>query len=155
MIDPNELLDTCRKLAPQSADPPPTQADLRRAISTAYYAVFHTLAASNAELIAGQPQSSMSAYAWERVYRRLDHGRARNNLRAVLNLLSPSGEFFASTFIELQDLRQEADYDPNFSITRTRTRNIIAQAETAIRNFALLSQEERRLLAAQSMFDRR
>ena len=155
MIDPNELLDTCRKLAPQSADPPPTQADLRRAISTAYYAVFHTLAASNAELIAGQPQSSMSAYAWERVYRRLDHGRARNNLRAVLNLLSPSGEFFASTFIELQDLRQEADYDPNFSITRTRTRNIIAQAETAIRNFAQLTPEERRLLAAQSMFDRR
>ena len=155
MIDPNELLDTCRKLAPQSADPPPTQADLRRAISTAYYAVFHTLAASNAELIAGQPQSSMSAYAWERVYRRLDHGRAQNNLRAVLNLLSPSGEFFASTFIELQDLRQEADYDPNFSITRTRTRNIIAQAETAIRNFAQLTPEERRLLAAQSMFDRR
>ena len=34
-----------------------------RAISTAYYALFHTLAASNAELIAGQPQSSMFYYA--------------------------------------------------------------------------------------------
>ena len=115
MIDPQELIDTCRKLA--AATPPPSEADLRRAISTAYYAVFHTLAASNAELIAGQPRSSMSAYAWERVYRRLDHGRARNNLRAVLNLLSPPGAFFVSTFIELQDLRQEADYDPNFTIT--------------------------------------
>ena len=92
MIDPQELIDTCRKLAPAAATPPPSEADLRRAISTAYYAVFHTLAASNAELIAGQPQSSVSAYAWERVYRRLDHGRARNNLRAVLNLLSPGGE---------------------------------------------------------------
>ena len=155
MIDPNEILDTCRKLAPRSTDPPPTPADLRRAISTAFYAVFHTLAASNAELIAGQPQSTISAYAWERVYRRLDHGRARNNLRAVLNLLSPPGAFFARTFIESQDLRQEADYDPNFSITRTRTRNIITQAETAIKDFARLTQEERRLLAAQSMFDRR
>ena len=155
MIDPSELLGTCRKLVPQSADPPPTQADLRRAISTAYYAVFHTLAASNAELIAGQPQSSISTYAWERVYRRLDHGRAQNNLRAVLNLLSPPGAFFARTFIELQGMRQEADYDPNFSITRTRTLNTIAEAETAIRNFAQLTQEERRLLAAQSMFDRR
>ncbi len=155
MIDPQELIDTCHKLAPQSAAPPPSQADLRRAISTAYYAVFHTLAASNAELIAGQPQSSMSAYAWERVYRRLDHGRARNNLRAVLNLLSPSGEFFASAFIDLQDLRQEADYDPNFSISYSDAVNIIAQAETAIRNFAQLTQEERRLLVAQSMFDRR
>ena len=153
MIDPQELIDTCRKLA--AATPPPSEADLRRAISTAYYAVFHTLAASNAELIAGQPQSSMSAYAWERVYRRLDHGRARNNLRAVLNLLSPPGAFFVSTFIELQDLRQEADYDPNFTITYLNTVNIIAHAETAIRDFALLTQEERRLLAAQSMFDRR
>ena len=155
MIDLQELIDTCHKLVPQSADPPPSQADLRRAVSIAYYAVFHTLAASNAELIAGQPQSSMSAYAWERVYRRLDHGRARNNLRAVLNLLSQTGEYFARTFIDLQDLRQEADYDPNFSITRTITLNAIAQAETAIRNFVQLTQEERRLLAAQSMFDRR
>ena len=117
MIDPNELIATCYKLVPQSADPPPSEADLRRAVSAAYYAVFHTLAASNAELIAGQPQSGISAYAWERVYRRLDHGRAQNNLRAVLNLLSPAGENFARAFIELQDLRREADYDPNFSIT--------------------------------------
>ena len=153
MIDPQELIDTCRKLA--AASPPSSEADLRRAISTAYYAVFHTLAASNAELIAGQPQSSMSAYAWERVYRRLDHVRTRNNLRAVLSLLSPSGENFASTFIELQDLRQEADYDPNFTITHLNTVNTIARAETAVRDFAQLTQEERRFLAAQSMFDRR
>jgi hypothetical protein len=128
---------------------------MRRAISTAYYAVFHTLAASNAELIAGQPQSSMSSYAWQRVYRRLDHGRAQTNLRAALNLLSQTGENFARTFIDLQALRQEADYNPNASISRSDTLNIIAQAETAISDFAHLPQEERRLLAAQSMFDRR
>jgi hypothetical protein len=155
MIDPLELIDTCYKLVPQAATPPPSQADMRRAISTAYYAVFHTLAASNAELIAGQPQSSMSSYAWQRVYRRLDHGRAQTNLRAALNLLSQTGENFARTFIDLQALRQEADYNPNASISRSDTLNIIAQAETAISDFAHLPQEERRLLAAQSMFDRR
>ena len=155
MIDPQELIATCHKLVPAAATSPPSEADLRRAISTAYYAVFHTLAASNAELIAGQPQSSISAYAWERVYRRLDHGRARNNLSAVLNLLSPTGENFARTFIELQDLRQEADYNPNAAIVHSDAVNVIGQAETAIRDFALLSQEERRLLVAQSMFDRR
>ena len=155
MIDPQELIATCRKLAPQSADAPPTQADLRRAISTAYYAVFHTLAVSNAELIAGQPQSGISAYAWERVYRRLDHGRAQNNLRAVLHMLSQTGENFARTFIELQDLRQEADYNPNAAIVHSDAVNVIGQAETAIRDFAQLAQEERRLLVAQSMFDRR
>ena len=155
MIDPNELIATCYKLVPQSATPPPSDADLRRAISAAYYAVFHTLAASNAELIAGQPQSGISAYAWERVYRRLDHGRARNNLRAILNLLSPAGENFARTFIELQNLRLEADYNPNATIISSDAVNAIAQAETAIRDFAQLTQEERRLLVAQSMFDRR
>lgn len=155
MIDPNELIATCHKLVPQSTDPLPSEADLRRAVSTAYYAVFHTLAASNAELIAGQPQSGVSAYAWERVYRRLDHGRAQNNLRAVLNLLSPAGENFARAFIELQNLRLEADYNPNAVIIRSDAVNAIAQAKTAIGNFAQLTQEERRLLVAQSMFDRR
>ena len=155
MIDPLELIATCYKLASPAAMPPPSEADLRRAISTAYYAVFHTLAASNAELIAGLPQSDMSSYAWERVYRRLDHGRAQNNLRAVLTHLSPNGGNFARTFINLQELRQDADYDPNTPINLSDTLNMIAQAETAIRDFALLSEEERRFIAAQSLFDRR
>ena len=155
MINPQELIDTCHKLVPTVPARPPSQADMRRAISTAYYALFHTLAVSNAELIAGQPQSNMSSYAWERVYRRLDHGRAQNNLRAVFNLMSQSGENFARTFIDLQDQRQDADYNPNARVTRSDTINIIAQAQTAIRDFAQLTHEERRLLAAQSMFDRR
>ena len=155
MIDPQELIDTCYKLVPAATSPQPSQADMRRAISTAYYALFHTLAASNAELIAGQPQSHISSYAWERVYRRLDHGRAQNNLRAVLNLLSQSGTNFARTFIDVQRERQEADYNPNTEIVRSDATNIIARAQIAIRDFAQLTQEERRLLAAQSMFDRR
>ena len=155
MIDPQELINTCHKLVPSVAGSPAPQADMRRAISTAYYALFHTLAASNAELIAGQPQSNISSYAWERVYHRLDHGRARNNLRSALNLLSQRGANFARTFIELQDQRQEADYNPNALVTHSDTINIISQADTAIRDFAQLTQEERRLLAAQSMFDRR
>ena len=155
MIDPQELIATCYKLVPPAAFPPPSQADMRRAISTAYYALFHTLAASNAELIAGQPQSNISSYAWERVYRRLDHGRAQNNLRTALNLLSQGGVNFARAFIDLQDRRQEADYDPNTQVVRSNALNIIARAQIAIRDFTQLTQEERRLLAAQSMFDRR
>ena len=155
MIDPRELIATCYKLASPAVIPPPSEADLRRAISAAYYAVFHTLAASNAELIAGLPQSDMSSQAWERVYRRLDHGRAQNNLRAVLPYLSPSGANFARTFIDLQRLRHEADYNPNAAIDLADTLNTISLAETAIRDFAQLTEEERRFIAAQSLFDRR
>ena len=97
----------------------------------------------------------MSSYAWERVYRRLGHGRAQNNLRAALDLLSQRGENFARAFIDLQDQRQEADYNPNAQVVHSDTINIIAQAQTAIRDFVQLTQEERRLLAAQSMFDGR
>ena len=155
MIDPQELIATCYRLVPQAAIPPSSEADMRRAISTAYYAVFHTLAASNADLIAGRPQSDMSTQAWERVYRRLGHGRAQNNLRTILRQLSRHGENFARTFVELQQLRQEADYDSNAVVTHSDTVNSIELAETAISAFAQLSEEERRFLAAQSLFDRR
>ena len=155
MIDPRELIATCYKLVSQTGTSSPSEADLRRTISTAYYAMFHTLAASNAELIAGPFRSDMSSQAWERVYRRLDHGRAQNNLRTILGQLSLNGENFARTFIDLQGLRQEADYDPGFSITGTRVVNLIELAETAISAFTQLSEEERRFIAAYSLFDRR
>ncbi len=155
MIDPQELIDACYKLVPQPATVQPSKADMRRAISTAYYALFHALAASNADLIAGHPQSNLSSYAWERVYRRLDHGRAQNNLRGILNRLSQTGQSFARTFIDLNEQRNEADYNPNASITRYDTLNTISRAQTALGDFAQLSPEERRLLAAQSLFDNR
>ena len=79
--------------------------------------MFHTLAASNAELIAGQRSLPCRPTPGSVCYRRLDHGRAQNNLRGVVNQLSPPGESFARTFIDLQGVRQQADYDPNFSIT--------------------------------------
>jgi hypothetical protein len=151
MIDPHELIDTCHKLVAL----PPSDADIRRAISTAYYALFHTLAASNADLVAGEPSSAMSRHAWERVYRRLEHGMARNNLRAGLNLLSQNGDDFVRIFIETQGHRLQADYDPNAQLNLSLAVNIITRADAAIRSFALLTEEERRFLAAQSMFNSR
>ena len=97
---------------------------MRRAISTAYYAVFRTQAVSNAQLFAGQPATSLSTIACERVYRPLDHGRAQRNLRKVVNQLS----------------RQGARFD---------------RAQTAVNQFAQLSQDEQRFMAARSMFDKR
>ena len=151
MIDPQELIDTWRKLV----NPPTSDADIRRAISTAYYAPFHTLAASNAELIANQPNSSRSAHVWDRVYRRLEHGKARNNLSVNRNLLSQSGHDFVRIFTDAQGYRMQADYDPNAQLNLSLVVNIITQADTAVRNFNQLDEEERRFLAAQSMFDRR
>ena len=47
-MTPHDLMQAARALAER-----PTQAWLRRAVSTAYYAMFHTLAASAADLFLG------------------------------------------------------------------------------------------------------
>ena len=59
----------------------PTEEALRRAISTAYYAMFHALATSNADCIVGSIHDPTSRHAWDRVYRGLEHGIARIQLR--------------------------------------------------------------------------
>ncbi len=52
----------------------PTQANLRRAVSTAYYAVFHSLAQTAADMLIGRKRTS----DWHQVYRALEHGNAKN-----------------------------------------------------------------------------
>ena len=48
-MNPRDLIETARRLV-ESGAAQPTQADLRRAVSTAYYALFHCLAAATADL---------------------------------------------------------------------------------------------------------
>jgi hypothetical protein len=52
---------------------------LRRAISTAYYAMFHTLATSNANLVV-RTKTAANQSAWTTTYRSLRHFRAENPL---------------------------------------------------------------------------
>ena len=66
-----------RALTPEPPATHPTQAAVRRAVSDAYYAAFHALAASNADTLIGVAQDQLTTGAWVRVYRGLDHGRAR------------------------------------------------------------------------------
>ena len=60
-MSPYDLMEVARALA--ESDPAPSiQARLRRAVSTAYYALFHCLAASAADLFIGPERNS----AWHR-----------------------------------------------------------------------------------------
>jgi len=56
MIDPVDLLDVARLLAMAPARGAPQQAKLRRAISSAYYALFHHLAESATRHFIGADQ---------------------------------------------------------------------------------------------------
>ena len=57
-MNPARLISIATQLALSSDDTPERQDDLRRAVSTAYYAMFHALANSNANTLIGAPSSA-------------------------------------------------------------------------------------------------
>ena len=133
----------------------PLQDSLRRAVSTAYYAMFHALASSNADLVAGTPHDPLTEHAWSRVYRGLNHNAARRSLLQDLDLFSPQIKQFADTFAQLQDLRHQADYDPNKIFTPDEVLDLIERAEAAITGFMQTDPDERKMVAIQSLIGRR
>lgn len=155
MIDALELLETGRDLISSTPNRTPTEGHIRRAISAAYYAVFHTLAKSNADLFAGVSQTAPTIDAWARVYRRLEHRRARNNLRSAHSKLSPDADRFINAFDSLQNQRHLADYDPITTLSLNSAITALDQAEDAINRFNRLTESDRRYLASFSLFDAR
>ena len=75
-MKPRDLIETARGLTELSPRRP-TQANLRRAVSTAYYAVFHSLTGAIADLLMGKARNE----AWHQVYRALEYASARNACR--------------------------------------------------------------------------
>lgn len=109
----------------------PKSVDLRRSVSDVYYAVFHRLAAMAADTLVGS--SRRRTEAWRRVYRALEHRRAKDEFRRLAVFSDRPLKTIAIVFVELQGLRHAADYDPAFSIMRRSDLAIlISQAEAAI-----------------------
>ena len=133
----------------------PTDEALRRAISTAYYAMFHALATSNADCIVGTAHDPLSRHAWGHIYRGLEHGVAKVQLRQDRQLFSPSTWWFGETFGRLQEVRQRADYDHSETFTTNLVNTWIDRAEEAILGFMQASVEERTAVAVQSLIRRR
>ena len=97
----------------------PKQATLRRAVSTAYYALFHFLGDASARLLISGDALRDVRYAAQRAY---DHGTMKQACRAFSGSLPASVaplmtgpvsadlRVVADAFILLQDARHEADY---------------------------------------------
>ena len=133
----------------------PLQDSLRRAVSTAYYAMFHALASSNADCLVGTPYDPLSEHAWSRIYRGLTHNMAKRNLRQDRHLFSPQVQQFTDAFAQLQDQRHSADYDPNGTFTLSQTLDWIDRAESAIEIFMQTDANERKTVAVQTLITRR
>lgn len=106
-----DLIAQANRLA-RATQRKPRQVDLKRAVSAAYYAMFHALARECADTIAGTgPQRSEAA--WLQVYRALEHGVAKNACKeAKTKGFPPEIVEFAEAFVTMQEERHTADYDP-------------------------------------------
>lgn len=134
-------------------DDPLSSAARRRAVSTAYYAVFHTLQRICAdEMLESEPRTSAE---YERVYRALAHGALKAAFQSAKPLrdretLRKIGEWT----IELQSERIRADYLPPVKnvFTRSRSETLVAQARRAVEELEALRDDDRRFLAAYLLF---
>lgn len=148
------MIITARKLA--SASPlKPRQADLRRSISTAYYALFNVLARNGADLLVGAGAARLSQ-AWALVYRALDHGFAKKACREVRNLdFPPEIKNCAIRFVELQEARHKADYDPTARFTRADALHWVNRAEAATTSLRAALRRDGKAFAVQLLLKKR
>ena len=144
-----DFIATARHLAGHPSRGRPLETSLRRAVSTAYYALFHCLAECCANTVVGGPGSNRNRAAWLRVYRGLQHGTARDRCleRNVIANFPVEIRDFARKFSDMQPLRNSADYNPDAEFSRKNVILHINESEDAIRRFPNTPIADRRAFA--------
>jgi uncharacterized protein (UPF0332 family) len=145
----SRLLDAADKLIEEG---PASSAFKRRAVSTAYYAVFHALAKSCADSLL--PDTNRSTDEYSRVYRALEHGslksafargplKDRETLRKIGDLV-----------IRLQSERFKADYFPPIKnvFSLREAKQLLDQARQAVAAIESLNTKDRSTLATCLLF---
>lgn len=133
---PDDLLSLARHLVKRNPGTP-IEADLRRGVSTAYYALFHLLISESTTriiaLVAMRP----------RVTRAFDHKDMRKICQVYSAHVAPSAppippeiQTIALTFVTLQDARHQADYDTAITMTYLEANGYVQEAEIAFAAWA-------------------
>lgn len=142
----DDLLDIASHLA-QLEKGKPRQTSLRRAVSSAYYALFHALARLCADKLVG---FSKPWDVYSPIYRSLDHGKAKDIFKRISSHRGPDVAIIWQTFILLQERRHTADYDPSpFPFGRAETLDLIEQSRQAVVQISTLSDDDRLFVATQ------
>jgi hypothetical protein len=134
-----DLLEQAQQLA--QLDPRrPKPASLRRAVSSAYYGLFHLLAAEASGLYAAEP------VLVARISRTLSHSEMKKASSMIASdelpkrLQSPGGGYaapldlktVANAFVTLQQARHEADYDLARTFRRREVLDFVQSARDAM-----------------------
>lgn len=102
-----------------------------------------------ADTLIGRTKSARSQPAWLQTYRAVEHGHAKNQCKnGKITKFPKDVEDFATLFIEAQDARHKADYDPTSRFTRSEVLTLIERADEAIRAFEKVPRSDRRAFAA-------
>lgn len=154
MLDPSDLLAVARVLS-SAGTAPPSEAQLRRAVSTAYYALFHRILAAGAERFMGAGLERSAGYAL--LYRSFNHGRMKavceslsaatltGTLRRQLGRTAVGQDTrdFADAFAALQEARHLADYDPRAVFWPSDAVELVQAADYAMAAFDRVASDER------------
>jgi hypothetical protein len=150
----DDLIDVARGLTGTGADPGPGDAQLRRAVSTACYALFHKVLGTASDRFLGSDHKATAAYAL--LYRGFDH-RTMNTVCEALHAAKLSDRYrkqlrrleisqdmrdFAGAFPRLQRARQLADYDPTVEINVADASDWIDAAQAAMAAFDRAASDE-------------
>jgi hypothetical protein len=155
--NPEHLIDQAHDLAAPPAIGARRQANLRRAVSTAYYALFHAILTDVADQLVGKGQRNTPQYAL--VYRSVQHRRLTDLCENIVKEkvpdkykpYVPQGGFgpdllaVAKILKDLQDKRHSADYDPRYRITPSDATLTLQAGRTALDHWRNVSAPRRRL----------
>jgi hypothetical protein len=156
ILNPDHLLDQADRLVAAPTAGPPRQVDLRRAISSAYYSLFHATLIALADEFVGVSQRTTGRYVL--VYRSVDH-RTLKDICSEISRPKPSQKFapyfppngfgpnieaFALAAKDLQEKRHRADYNPEPRFKTSDAKLAIRTARTAISRFAGANAEARK-----------
>ena len=140
----DELIEQAVFLSQLNLPGAPKQADLRRAVSSAYYALFHMLTAEAAQCW---------KHEWQRhrFARIFDHGRMKTcSVRISSRRLSGDTnlekvaldlKLVAALFIKLQEARHSADYDNSKILGSAQVAELISEATEAMTTWAAIRNE--------------
>lgn len=149
----DELIEHAIFLSQLNSPDDPKQVDLRRAVSAAYYALFHLLTTEAAQNWRHQSQRNRFA-------RMFDHGRMKTCSSKISSRPLPTDpaaipiatdlKTVADSFVTLQQARHTADYDNSKVWSRTQVFEVIVQTQNAMTAWLLIRETE---IAQDYLFD--
>lgn len=157
ILDPDHLLEQAERLVAAPLKGPPRQVDLRRGISSAYYALFHLTLTALADEVVGALYQSAPRYAL--VHRGVNH-RTIKELCLTLSKTAPPIKYasyappgffgrdflaYASAFVALQNERHRADYDVGARYRTLNAKSAIAQSRSGLTAFRSMSPPEKKM----------